>query len=82
MHKAAIVSEVYPYTIDCIHEENALMVKPGRNHIDFFTSVRKLVNNPDQAFDLGEALYETVKDKYHIATQNEIRKDLYKQLLK
>ena len=82
MHKAAIVSEVYPYTIDCVHEDNALMVKPGRNHIDFFTSVRKLVNNPDQAFDLGEALYETVKDKYHIATQNEIRKDLYKQLLK
>jgi len=82
MRKAAIVSGVYPYVEDCIDEANCLLVKPGRNHIDFYAKIRRLAMNPDEVFDLGEALYETVKDKYHIATQNEIRKDLYLNLLK
>lgn len=82
MRKACIVSKVYPYVEDCLDEENCLMVAPGRNHIDFYAKLRRLTLNPDLVFDLGEAMYETVKHKYHIETQNAIRIDLYKHLLK
>lgn len=78
--KAVIVSGVYPYLYDCEHEINSLIVKPSRNHIDWFTSMRRLVNDPDLRLELADNLYEYVTAKYDINVVNKERIDLYKQL--
>jgi len=82
MKKALIASAVIPYTIDCVNEENALMVEHGRDGIDWFVKMRRLINNPSMIEDLGEALYETVKDEYHLATVTKERAELYKHISK
>jgi len=44
--------------------------------------MRRLINNPSMIEDLGEALYETVKDEYHLATVTKERAELYKHISK
>ena len=39
------------------------------------------MNNRSMIEELGERLYESVKDKYHLKTTTEKRKDFYKQLI-
>lgn len=74
--KAVIVSNVNPYNI-LINKENCLSILPSRNHIEWFTNMRKLVLNPNMVKDLGEALYEAVKVKYHVDTVNKERKQIF-----
>jgi glycosyltransferase involved in cell wall biosynthesis len=88
--KALIASEVGPYTIDLKHSiengkfvnGNALLVNENRNHSDWKKWIKKLVDNPTMIQDLGERLYETVKDKYHLSTVTDERAQFYKSIIK
>ena len=88
--KALIASNVGPYTIDLKHamkngeftDGNALLVDESRNHSDWAKYIKKLVDNPNMITDLGERLYETVKDKYHLDVVTKIRAEFYKSLIK
>jgi len=88
--KASIASNVGPYTIDLKHamkngqftDGNALLVDETRNHSDWAKSIKKLVENPNMVVDLGERLYETVKDKYNLQNITKLRKEFYKSLIK
>ena len=88
--KALIASNVGPYTIDLKHamkngqftDGNALLVDETRNHSDWAKSIKKLVENPNMVVDLGERLYETVKDKYNLQNITKLRKEFYKSLIK
>ena len=88
--KPIIASEIGPYTIDLKHslqngnfvDGNALLVREGRNHSDWSKYMKKLIDNPSWAEDLGERLYETVKDKYNLNNVTKTRAELYKSLLK
>ena len=80
MKKACIVSDTQPYK-ECT-AENAIIIKQTRNDIDWFTSMRKLINSPEMASDLGEAMYEYVKTRYHIDVVNEKRKQIFEHELK
>jgi len=40
------------------------------------------VNNPNLMVDLGERLYETVKDKYDLRNVTKTRAEWYKSLIK
>jgi glycosyltransferase involved in cell wall biosynthesis len=87
--KAIIASNVGPYTIDLKHslnqgqfvDGNALLVDEGRNNSDWFKYVKKLIDNPSWAQDLGEKLYETVKDKYDLNVVTKTRAEFYKSIL-
>jgi glycosyltransferase involved in cell wall biosynthesis len=87
--KAIIASNVGPYTIDLKHsldhgnfvDGNALLVDEGRNNSDWFKYVKKLIDNPTWAQDLGERLYETVKDKYDLNVVTKTRAEFYKSIL-
>jgi glycosyltransferase involved in cell wall biosynthesis len=87
--KAIIASNIGPYTIDLKHalsygefvDGNALLVNEGRNHSDWAKYIKKLINNPSWAEELGERLYETVKDKYDLNNVTKIRAEIYKSLL-
>ena len=88
--KALIASDVGPYTIDLKHsldkgnftDGNALLVSEYKNHSDWAKYVKKLVDNPNMIADLGERLYETVKDKYDLNNVTKERAEFYKSLVK
>ena len=44
--------------------------------------MKKLIDNPNWAKDLGERLYETVSKKYELHIVTKERAELYKSLLK
>jgi glycosyltransferase involved in cell wall biosynthesis len=87
--KAIIASNVGPYTIDLKHslqngnfvDGNALLVDEVRNG-DWSKYMKKLIQNPNWAYDLGQRLYETVKDTYDLNKVTKDRAELYKTLKK
>jgi len=88
--KAIIASNIGPYTIDLKHclkngnfvDGNALLVDENRNHTDWAKYIEKLVKNPNLVKDMGERLYETVKDTYDLNTVTKNRREFYLSLLK
>jgi glycosyltransferase involved in cell wall biosynthesis len=88
--KAIIASNIGPYTIDLKHslqngnfvDGNALLVDERRNNSDWYKYVKKLIDNPSWAQDLGERLYETVKDTYDLNIVTKNRAEFYKTLIK
>jgi glycosyltransferase involved in cell wall biosynthesis len=88
--KALIASNVGPYTIDLKHamkngqftDGNALLVDENRNHSDWSKYVKKLLENRNFVQDLGERLYETVKDTYDLNIISKTRAEWYKSLIK
>ena len=87
--KALIASNLGPYTIDLKHslqngnfvDGNALLVDESRNHSDWFKYAKKLIDNPNWAHDLGERLYETVKDTYDLNVVTKTRAEFYKSIV-
>jgi len=87
--KALIASNVGPYTIDLKHaldkgqftDGNALLVNETNNHSDWAKNIKKLVENPNMITDLGERLYETVKDKYDLNIVTKNRAEFYISLI-
>jgi glycosyltransferase involved in cell wall biosynthesis len=87
--KALIASNVGPYTIDLKHslnngnfvDGNALLVNEHNNHSDWSKYIKKLVDNPNMIVDMGERLYETVKDTYDLNVVTKTRAEFYKSLI-
>jgi glycosyltransferase involved in cell wall biosynthesis len=83
--KALIASNIGPYTIDLKHcldngnfvDGNAILVNESRNHADWAKFIEKLVKNPNLIKDMGERLYETVKDKYDLKNVTNDRRQFY-----
>ena len=88
--KALIASNYGPYTIDLKHclkngefvDGNAMLVDENRNHSDWAKYIKKLVDNPNMIKDMGERLYETVKDTYDLNVVTKNRAEFYKSLIK
>jgi glycosyltransferase involved in cell wall biosynthesis len=87
--KALIASNIGPYTIDLKHalkngeftDGNALLVDENKNHSDWSKYIKKLVDNPNMITDLGERLYETVKDKYSLQKVCKDRVEFLKSII-
>lgn len=88
--KAIIASDLGPYTIDLKHclkdgefvDGNALLVDENRNHGDWAKYIQKLIKNRNFVSDMGERLYETVKDTYDLNVVTKTRSEFYKSILK
>jgi glycosyltransferase involved in cell wall biosynthesis len=88
--KALIASEVNPYTLDLVNavdngifnsKGNALFVSEKRNHKDWAKQMKRLVENPNMIEDLGNRLYETVKDKYSLKNVCRDRVEFLKSII-
>jgi glycosyltransferase involved in cell wall biosynthesis len=87
--KALIASNVGPYTLDLKHsldhgnfvDGNALLVDENRNHSDWAKFIDKLVKNPNMVKDMGERLYETVKNTYDLNVVTKARAEFYKSIV-
>ena len=88
--KTIIASDVNPYTLDLIsavdngvlnNKGNALLVNPKRNHKDWAKHMKRLIENPNMIEDLGNRLYETVKDKYSLKNVCNDRVQFFKTII-
>jgi len=87
--KALIASNIGPYTLDLQHclkngkfvDGNALLVDENRNHSDWAKFIKNLHHNPNLVKDMGERLYETVKDTYSLDTVARNRAEFYKSII-
>jgi glycosyltransferase involved in cell wall biosynthesis len=89
--KAIIASHVDPFTIDLISavdegkyndKGNALLVGSKKNHKDWAKHMKRLVENPNMIEDLGNRLYETVKDTYSLKKVCKDRVEFFKSIIK
>jgi glycosyltransferase involved in cell wall biosynthesis len=89
--KAIIASETNPYTLDLISavdegkfndKGNALFVGTKKNHKDWAKHMKRLIENPNMIEDLGNRLYETVKDKYSLRKVCQDRIEFFKSIIK
>jgi glycosyltransferase involved in cell wall biosynthesis len=97
-HKKAIIAQNFgPYKIDLVDanikgsknepttfnpEANAYLVDSVKNHKQWYDSIKKLINNPEQIEILATNLHNTVKNTYSITAVTEKRRELYLDLLK
>jgi glycosyltransferase involved in cell wall biosynthesis len=87
--KALIATNLGPYTIDLKHclnngsfvDGNAMLVDENRNHSDWAKYIEKLIKNPNLVKDMGERLYETVKDTYDLNKVTKDRAEFYKSII-
>lgn len=91
-HKKAIIAQNFgPYKIDLKNaltfgggfdlSANAILVDSGKNHKDWYSAIKKLINNPELVSTLRDNLHETVKDTYSIDKVTEDRRNLYWSLI-
>jgi glycosyltransferase involved in cell wall biosynthesis len=89
--KAIIASDVDPFTIDLISavdegkfndKGNALLVGSKKNHKDWAKHMKRLIENPNMIEDLGNRLYETVKDTYSLKKVCKDRVEFFKSIIK
>jgi glycosyltransferase involved in cell wall biosynthesis len=87
--KAVIASDVQPYTLDLIsavdegkfnNKGNALLVGSKKNHKDWARHMKRLIESPNMIEDLGNRLYETVKDKYSLKKTCKDRVEFFKTI--
>lgn len=88
--KAVIASQVKPYTLDLISavdegkfndKGNAMVVPPSKNHKEWGKHMKRLIENPNMIEDLGNRLYETVKDKYSLKKVCKDRVEFFKSII-
>lgn len=88
--KALIATAEEPYTLDLVDsfnsgnfndKGNALLVQTSKNHKQWFQQMKRLVENPNLIEDLGNKLYETVKDKYSLSTVSKNRVEFFKTII-
>ena len=88
--KALIASDTDPFTLDLISavdegkfndKGNALLVGTKKNHKDWARHMKRLVENPNMIEDLGNRLYETVKDTYSLKKVCQDRVEFFKSII-
>jgi glycosyltransferase involved in cell wall biosynthesis len=89
--KAIIASNVQPFNLDLKHAldngklnetGNALLVEPHRNHKEWTKHMTRLMKEPELIKELGERLYQTVKDKYSLPKVCKDRVEFLKSIKK
>ena len=90
-HKAIIAQDYGPYKLDLKNAvqygggfdetANGILIDSRKNHKDWYTSLKKLIQNPELITTLQNNLYETVKDTYSMDKVTENRRELYRKLL-
>ena len=88
--KALIASDTDPFTLDLISavdegkfndKGNALLVGTKKNHKDWARQMKRLVENPNMIEDLGNRLYETVKNTYSLKKVCQDRVEFFKSII-
>lgn len=91
-HKKALIAQEYgPYQIDIKNayqfgggwdeNGNGILINSNKNHKDWSKFIIKLIKQPELIKQLGENLYNTVKNTYSLDKVTEDRRNLYHKLI-
>ena len=91
-HNKAIIAQNYgPYQIGLKNallfgggfdaNANAILIDKDKNHKDWYSAIKKLIENPDMVKTLQTNLTKTIKPVYSIDKVTSDRRDLYLKLL-
>lgn len=90
-HKAIIAQNFGPYQIDLTNaikfgggfDETAtgILIDKIKNHKDWYSAIKKLINNPEMVKTLQDNLFAKLKDIYSMDKVTENRKNLYLSLI-
>lgn len=91
-HKAIIAQNFGSYQIDLKNAiqfgggfdetANGILIDTGKNHKDWYASLKKLIQNPEMIKTLQDNLHETVKNTYSMDKVTSDRRNLYLELVK
>jgi glycosyltransferase involved in cell wall biosynthesis len=92
-HKKPIIASNFgPYALDIINavekggkinpKGNGLLVDINKGHKQWAQHINRLMTSPAMREDLGNALYETVKNRYSLRVVSQKRKDFYLNITK
>ena len=76
-----IVSGVKPYTNICVHMNNAYIINPKRN-VDWLKAINSMISNRELRYLLADQLKEDVDKKYNFKEIVELRKEIFKKIIK
>jgi len=86
-----LISDFGPYKIDLKNaikfgggfdlEANGILVETNKNHKDWYSAIKKLIQNPDVVKQLQDNLHDTIKNTYSINKVTEQRRELYLNLV-
>lgn len=89
--KAIIAQDSGPYQIDIKNAiqygggfdltANGILIDSNKNKKDWYTAIKKLIQNPDVVKTLQDNLHETIKDTYSMDKVTEERRKLYLDLI-
>lgn len=79
--KPFICTNISPYNIDGINEKNAVILNENEKVDVWYKTIKKMAQEPNYREDLGNNLYETVKDKYSLKNVTKTRAQIYKQIV-
>jgi glycosyltransferase involved in cell wall biosynthesis len=91
LKKPVIASKTNPYLLDLIsavdsgtfnQKGNALLVDTNRNHKEWAKHMKRFIESPNMVEDLGNRLYETVKEKYSLKKVCKDRVQFIKSIIK
>ena len=80
--KCLLAQDVAPYQLDIVNGKNGILVPYKKNSKPWYKALKRIIKEPNQIKDLGEALYETVKDTYSLEKVTTDRAELYRSLVK
>lgn len=80
MGRPVICSDIEPYRLDGINEENCIFVK-GKDPNEWYYKMRKLLLNPSLIKEMGANLKRDMMAKYDMEKVNETRVELYRELI-
>ena len=77
-----IAQNIAPYQIDIEHGVNGFLIDTKKNHKDWVKYTNILLRDDKLRKEMGENLYNTVKDKYTLEKVSKKRLIVYKKLVK
>tara|TARA_R110000782_G_scaffold244079_1_gene330837 strand:+ start:18971 stop:20206 length:1236 start_codon:yes stop_codon:yes gene_type:complete len=90
-HKAIIAQNFGPYKLDLTNAlqygggldmtANSILIDTAKNNKDWYSAIKKLIQNPELLTTLQENLYNTVKDTYSMDKVTDDRRKLYLDLI-
>lgn len=80
MGRPVICSDIEPYRLDGLNEENCIFVK-GKDPNEWYYKMRKLLLNPELIKEMGANLKRDMMAKYDMEKVNETRVELYRELI-
>lgn len=77
-----VCSDIPPYNVDGVHEENCILIPAKKNSDKYwYKELKKLILDEDYREKIGQGLYDTFGEKYHLKNVTKKRAEFYENII-